>query len=92
MISRQEYNELIRKAGRERLKTIRDRYHDVNARIYDSFSRDHAPLTDKEKQEIKSELRARSRNSRRLTLVVFSLAILVFGFVCYMILLSLSRV
>jgi hypothetical protein len=90
MISRQEHNELIRKAGRERLRSIRDRYYKSEANFYDPLGSIHRPLSDEEKQNIREGLKARSRISRRWTLIVFSLATLVVGFLCYKILLSLS--
>ncbi len=90
MISRQEYNELVRKAGRERLKHIRDKYYNSDSKIYDQYGGIHQQLSDEKKQHIREELTARSRKSRRWTLVLFSLATLIFGFLSYLILLSLA--
>ena len=92
MISRQEHNELIRKAGKERLKYIRDKYYNSGAKIYNHYDGNHEQLTDEEKQNIRKELKAKSRKSRLWTLIIFSGAALVFGFLSYLILLSLSYI
>lgn len=90
MISRQEHNELIRKAGRERLKLIREKYYNSGARFYDPYGGTQEHISDKERQHIREALKAKSRRSRRWTLITFSLATLILGIICYLILLSLS--
>jgi hypothetical protein len=90
MISRQEHNELIRKAGRERMKHIRDKYYNSGGKFYGDYGGIKEQLTNEEKDHIRKILKVRSRKSRRWTLIIFSLATLLFGFLCYMILLNLS--
>jgi hypothetical protein len=90
MISRQEHNELIRKAGRERLKNIQDRYRNSGARIYGHYERIRENKSEEEKHFIREGLKSKSRKSRRWTLILFSFSVLLFGFICYIILLSLS--
>jgi len=90
MISRQEHNELIRKAGRERLKYKRDKYINSGTKFYDHYGGVREQISDEEKQHIREELKAKFRKSRRWTLIIFSLATLLIGFLCYKFLLSLS--
>ena len=92
MITRQEHNELIRKAGKERFKQIRDTYYNSGSKIYDHFRGKHRQLTDEEKQDIRKEIEARSKKSKLWTLIIFSLAALLVGFICYKILLSLAYI
>jgi len=92
MISRQEYNDLVRKAGRERLKYIRDKYYNSGSKFYDHYGGNHQQISDIEKQDIREELKAKSKKSRRWILITFSVAALIVGFLSYIILLSLSYI
>jgi len=90
MISRQEHNELIRKAGRERMKNIKEKYYHSGTRLYEHYGGIRKDLSEEEKESIRENMKARWRRSRRWTLVIFSFAALLFGFLCYKILYSLS--
>ncbi len=89
MITRQEYNEQVRKAGRERMKYLRDKYYHSGFKIYDPYGGIRKRMTEEERAVIRKELKARSRRSGRRTLIVFSLAFLILGIIFYLVLLSL---
>jgi hypothetical protein len=72
------------------MKSIRDKYYNAGGTLYGRYGGMKEQISDEEKDRIIERLEARARKSRRWTLIIFSLATLLFGFLCYKILLGLS--
>ena len=86
MITRQQHNEAIRKARRERALYVRDKYLEYGIQSYTDFKPKHKKLSDEEREAIRERIRKDYKKSRRRSMVVFVGTILLIAFICFLIL------
>lgn len=86
MITRQKHNESRRKAGRERAQHLRDKYMESGVRRYADYTPEHKHLGEEERQAIREKIRKDYLKSSRRSIAVFIGAILLLGFICFIIL------
>ena len=86
MITKHQHNENLRKARRERAQYVRDKYMEYGIRSYVDFKPVHKELSDEERQVIRERVRKEYRISRRRSIAVFTGAILLIAFICFLIL------
>jgi hypothetical protein len=86
MISRQKHNEALRKVRRERAKYVRDKYLEYGVRSNVEFKPVPDSLSEEERLAIRKHVRNDFRKSRRWSILTFIFAVLLLGFVCFLIL------
>jgi hypothetical protein len=85
MITRQQHNEAIRKARRERAQYVRDKYLEYGIRSYPDFKPKHKKLSEEERGVIGQQIRKDWKKSRRRSMAVFAGTIFLIAFICFLI-------
>jgi len=85
MITKQQHNEALRKARRERAKGVRDRYLEYGVKSVMAYKPERVAISDEDRQAIRDQIRKDYRLSRRRIVAVFAGAILLIGCICFII-------
>ncbi len=85
MITKQQHNEALRKARRERAKGVRDKYMEYGVKSTRSYMPERKELSDEDRRAIRDQVRKDYRKSRRRSMAVFAGVILLVGFICFII-------
>jgi len=86
MISRQEHHEALRKAHRQRILIIRDKYLEDVPRRYVDHKPVQKPLSEKDRITIRNSIKTDFLELRRRNIVAFVLILIVLGCICFWIL------
>jgi hypothetical protein len=86
MITRQQHNENLRKARRERAQYVRDKYLEYGVRSYLDHKPVHKELSEEKRLAIREQIRKDYRISRLRSIALFTGAILLIAFIFFIIL------
>ena len=85
MITKQQHNEALRKARRERAKGVRDKYLEYGIKSTLVYKPERIELSDEDRRDIGERIRKDYRRSRRRNMAVFAGAIILIGLIYFMI-------
>ena len=86
MITKQQHNEAIRKARRERAQGVRDKYLDYGVRNTRMYKPAYKEFSDEDRRSIREQVRKDYRKYRRRSIAVFAGTIILLALICLLIL------
>jgi len=85
MITKQQHNEALRKARRERAKGVRDKYLNYGLKRPMAYNPERKKFSDEDRQAIREQIMKDHRKTMRRSMAVFAGAIALIGLICIII-------
>jgi hypothetical protein len=85
MITKQQHNEALRKARRERAKGVRDKYLEYGVKRPMAYNPERKEFSNEDRQAIREQIRRDHRKTMRSSVAVFAGAIALIGLICFII-------